>query len=293
MLAGITGIAAQQLGQPHLHVGDHRGDRRALARPRRSPCAAGSRPAGGRPAAQSVASRRQRCRVARSAADSVRLAASAAAPGSTIRRRSRVSLIGGRAASIEQLWSAARTPRVGATTNVPPPRPRRDSTRSAARSALIASRSVTRRHPEGVGQLAFGRQPVAADEHTEPDASAPAARPSPRRRCGPAPARRPTAPTAPRRCRRSSGRSTTLPPVTARRTSGHADLRCVAQACWRTNARNSASPSCTSGCHCTPIAQLASHDLERLDRAVLGPAVRDGRARAAGRPPGGDRSRRR
>ena len=118
---------------------------------------------------QSVASARQRCSVARSAAVSGRPAASAAAPGSMTRRRSRVS---------SRRVAQRRGRRVGAQR---PVQLGRDDERAAAAAAprldqaALAQRldRLAQGHPadaEGVGQFALGRQLLAVGQHAEPDA---------------------------------------------------------------------------------------------------------------------------
>ena len=155
-------------------------------RPQRSPYAAASRRAGGGPGRTGSRPPGTGAGVARSAAVSVRVAASAAAPGSTTRRVSSASSI---ATPIERPICSTRRGRaeLGDMTNVPPPRPRRDSTMPTSRNALIASRRVTRLTPNVAGQLAA--RPAAGRPRPARRAGCPGrgARPSPRRHCAPAP----------------------------------------------------------------------------------------------------------
>jgi hypothetical protein len=82
--------------------------------------------------------------VARARSSSDREAAIAAAPGSTMRRKASASSQSARCAAVVRSAVRADGPWGFMVTTVPPPRPRRVSTRPAVRSAAIASRSVAR-----------------------------------------------------------------------------------------------------------------------------------------------------
>ena len=183
---------------------------------------------------------------------------------------------------------AAATTRLGATTNVPPPRPRRDSTSPASRSALIASRSVTRLTPKVVGELAFGRQPLTPDEHAEPDALGQALD---RHLEGVAYRHRREDRPGPQRLDVAGGRSSRGAPRSwTRRPRASAPRGAGVDERGRTAAR--AVVHLGMPLH-ADRPRSRSADLDRLDRAVVGPAGGDESVRRAGRPPGDGRSRRR